>query len=982
MSKNTIIKTIGLANKGQTYPVMKLVSDNPDMAALISKMVSNPATPTSYDNKGQRTIAQPNSYEFKNTSWRTARNANDARAVMQMFPDMELAAQILVSSILSPKDMMTTELIFQAPENVVSNQISGELLRIIRQHFDQVYKIKPMLGRILRDILFEKGSYICAVIPENSLDEIINRHTTITMEGISELIDKEGKVRSIGILGPSKKPNGAPDSVDPSPGVSLESFAQYDFRTAHRSIDGRLNMEGFKDGNTLQNPYLLVTDNPDVLKFPKIQKKLTEQRVNDSLKHIGNSLASRVNRNSSIALEAMARNRVTNQNKLTDRELTSAIYKNASNTHEGVALLKTDQQLKRKSVSNPLIMDLPSESVIPVHVPGQEEKHIGYFVLLDMNGNPINSVGDKDYYGELTERMNGGGNSSSFPSQLLNRIKSMHSGFDCTNKEHLDYSTRVYADMIEQDLIARLKNGIYTNGVQLARNEEVYRIMLARTFSRQQTQMLFLPVELVTYYAFRYTADGIGKSLMDDMKVLNSLRATTMFANVMASIRNSVAQTNVKLKLDEHDPDPYKSIERMMNEIVRAKQQSFPLGANSPVDIVNWLQRAGYQWAFEGHPGLPDIQVEFSESSTNYPKPDSELEESLRKRAIMSTGLNPETVDNGFSGEFATSVVANNVLLSRRVMQIQEQFCPLLNDNIQKIILATPSLLDNMRSVIENGYNSIKLEDDQRKRICSGLADEKSAIIDYVLLEWIHGMETQLPRPNSVTLENQFQAYETYSKILDQLLDAWINESFFTAETGGDVAQHVTTMRNAVRAHFIRKWSAENGVMPELSDITAMTEEGSAQTNFWEIQQSHMGSLMKTMSEFLKSLQPAKDKSDAVLANSTDMAEAPEQSMNSNTDSSSGADGLDTDLDNNDLDNTEIFDDSDQTSDLESTVSDSSIDVTTDTDDEVPKEDSDAILPVGDVKTESLKEESQNTSSGGKKIKSITPTYVYKPKRT
>lgn len=970
------MKTIGLANQGQSYPVMKLVADNPEMAAVISKMVSNPAAPISYDSEGKRAFAQPNTYEFRNMSWKTARNASDARAIMQMLPDMELSAQILVSSILSPKDMMTTEIIFQAPENIVNNQISSELLRIIRQHFDQVYKIKPMLSKILRDILFEKGSYVSAVIPENSLDEIINRHTTISLEGISELVDKNGKVRNIGILGPSKKPSireNPSDENNPLPGVSLESFAQYDFSTVHGNIDSRLRMEGFKDNIAIDNPFILVTDNPDILKFPKIQGKLTSQRVNNSLKHIGNSLASKVSRNSSIALETIARNRITNQNKITDREMSSVIYKNASNTHEAVTALRTNAQLKRKAVSHPLIIELPSESVIPVHVPGQEEKHIGYFVLLDVNGNPINSTSDKDYYAELSERMNGASNSSGFPSQLITRIQSMYKGFDCTQKEHLDYSTRVYADMVEQDLIARLRNGVYTNGVQLARNEEVYRIMFARTLARQQTQMLFLPVELVTYYAFRYNADGIGKSLMDDMKVLNSLRAMTMFANVMASIRNSVSQTNVKLKLDEHDPDPYKSIERMMNEIVRAKQQSFPLGANSPVDIVNWLQRAGYQWAFEGHPGLPDVQVEFTEGTTNYPKPDSDLEDNLRKRAIMATGLNPETVDNGFNGEFATSVVSNNILLSRRVMQIQEQFCPLLNDNIQKIILATPSLLESMRVVFENGYESIKIDDELKKTISTGVADEKSAVIDYLLLEWIRGMETQLPRPNSVTLENQFTSYETYVKVLDQLLDAWINETFFTQETGGDVAQHVVTMKAAVRAHFIRKWSAENGVMPELSDITAMDDDGAAQTNFWEMQEDHMKALMKTMSNFMSQIQSEKDKTNTVLSNNTDSAQtSPVMSEPTGT-TDTGLDDISSDLDSTDVIDSNPTGDQDVPEEVSDSQSDSTLVSDSDIDDLDKAESSEKSI------TESISEPAAPNVS---EDKPKTLTYVYTTKST
>lgn len=887
MSKNTIMKTISLANSGKSYPVMKLVNDNPEMAALISKMVTSPATRGTYGATGSREIAQPNTYEFRNLSWKTARNANDAKAVMQMLPDMELSAQILVSSILSPKDMMTTELIFQAPEGVLNNQVSNELLRLTRQHFDQVYKIKPLLSKMLRDILFEKGSYISAVIAENSLDEVINRHTAITMEGISELVDRNGKIRPLGLLG---KGEVAVTDSDPEPAISMEGFKEYSFTTAG-SIDSRVNMRS-KVGNEsvmISNPYLLVTDNPDVLKLPRVQQKLVAQKVDSALRN-EQSLRSRVVRNSTAAMEAIASGRKTMQ-RLNDREMASVIYKNASNVHTPVAVIKTNEQLKRKSVSSPLIMELPPESVIPVHVPGQEDRHIGYFVLLDINGNPINANSDKDYYAELSERMNNATSGNSFPSQLLTRIKSMYNGFDCSNQEHLDYSARVYADMVEQDLLARLRNGVYANGASLARNEEVYRIMLSRTFARQQTQMLFLPVSLVTYYAFRYNADGIGKSLMDDMKVLNSLRAMVMFSNVMASVRNSVAQTNVKLKLDEQDPDPYKTIERMMSEIVRAKQQSFPLGANSPVDIVNWLQRAGYQFAFEGHPGLPDVQVEFGESSTNYPKPDTELEENLRKRSIMSVGLNPETVDNGFNGEFATSVVANNILLSRRVMQIQEQFTPLLTDNVQKIMMATPSLLDEMRSIIDTNYESLSLDEQLVNEVAAGAVNQKEAVIDYLLLEWVNGLEVLLPRPNTVTLENQFSAYETYVKVLDQLLDAWINESFFTEETGGDVAQHVTTMRNVVRSHFIRKWVAENGVMPELSDITAVSDDGKPQTDFWTMQQTHIESLMKTMTKFMTNLQPLKDASNTVLAQTTDSEETAGSAAPADTYSGGGGDG-------------------------------------------------------------------------------------------
>jgi hypothetical protein len=309
-------------------------------------------------------------------------------------------------------------------------------------------------------------------------------------------------------------------------------------------------------------------------------------------------------------------------------------------------------------------------------------------------------------------------------------------------------------------------------------------------------------------------------------------------------------------------------------------------------------------------------------------------------------------------------------------MQIQEQFCPLLNDNIQKIILATPSLLDSMRAVLENGYSSIKVDDELKKIISTGVADEKSATIDYLLLEWIRGMETQLPRPNSVTLENQFTSYETYVKVLDQLLDAWINESFFTQETGGDVAQHVVTMRAAVRAHFIRKWSAENGVMPELSDITAMSDEGLAQTNFWEMQEDHMKALMKTMSNFMSQIQPEKDKTDTALSTNTNLAEAPAPVSNPADTADTGLGDIGTDLDDTDI--TETSADTNQ--EVNGVQSNNQQDDTLN--DELDVDNLDNTEPSDKATTESAKEPIVPEVTNTDKDKSKTLTYVYTTKST
>lgn len=52
-------------------------------------------------------------------------------------------------------------------------------------------------------------------------------------------------------------------------------------------------------------------------------------------------------------------------------------------------------------------------------------------------------------------------------------------------------------------------------------------------------------------------------------------------------------------------------LEIAIHEVLRMRQQYFPLGINSPTDLVDWVQRAGVEFSFEGHPGLPNTKFDF-----------------------------------------------------------------------------------------------------------------------------------------------------------------------------------------------------------------------------------------------------------------------------------------------------------------------------------------------------------------------------------
>jgi hypothetical protein len=861
-------KAIELANSGKKFPVMDLVRKDPSMAATLAKLIPS-QHPVEYGDGGNRKPASPNIYSFRNTAEQTAQNVNDAETVMQLLPDMELSQQILVSSVGSPKDMVTLELTYTAPEGLMAPDVSSAMVDRYRQHFEQVHKIKPLIPKILRDMLFRTGSYAIAVIPENSVDEVINGQVQMSMENLGEHIFPDGTVRPIGILGPSSKRTPTAESQR-RPGLATESFHDYNF-----SVDKDVGYMKFEHSlpKSLesQDVFLSVTDNPTTLKIPQINAKIREQRILSAM--------------GSRAMESLGMTEKNPLHAMNDRQLTGQLYRNRRYGYKPVATLKTQDQLDRRTVGNPLVMHIPSESVIPVHVPGTPQNQIGFFVLLDEDGHPIVRQQITDHYQQMAQRMSTSGN---FPSAMLTKVKTQMEGFDINNRDHLDYSARVYGDMVEQDLLARLRNGAYGNSVELGKNEEIYRIMFSRMLARQHTQLLFVPAEFMTYFAMRFNQDGIGESLLDELKILNSLRSMLLFANVMAGIKNSIGRTEVKVKFDEDDPNPEKTLETAMHEIIRSRQNFLPLGVNSPAEVVDFITRAGFEFTYEGHPAMPDVSVDFGEKQSQYAKPDTELEDNLRKRAIMKTGVPPETIDAAYQPELATSVVTNNILLSKRVMQIQDEFHPQLAAHMRQHAMNSESLMDDMRDMLRENFEKIVLSQDDKddaknneggdqvsysnnipilkeslpagEKKATLTDDQKEYIINQVLIDFIMNITVSLPRPNSTTLENQSTALKQYSESLDLALDQWISDQFFTPDTGGDVAEKVNTMKAVAKAHFMRQWMSDNGMLTELSQLTTTDEEGKPVVDVFKIMADHIETLTKTFNEFFKGLIPITNK--------------------------------------------------------------------------------------------------------------------------
>lgn len=835
----------------------QLVRPQPDIAAALSKLVMPEVTNLRrHDKNGNTQIDVPNQQNFRSVSESIIQKDRDSETVKQLFPEMELASQIVVASIIAPKDMSTSEISYGMPDTLKVSPLAAELSALLDEYFTQTHKIEPLLPEILNEALFGPGSYVMAVIPENSVDDLINGASTITTESLSMLANKDGVFRGLGLLGPG---NHAPKNTK----EITRNFSLEDFGGTGRYEQSVANFEhqvfGKIGDKVMAIDHIFVTDNPDGLKMPKVIQARHAIDVATALdKRNSYRTASFENFKNEMRQSSQ------DPSKLTDIQLTNLFYKNKGVSWKHTVKVKTGDEVSRRTIGEPLKLRLPSESVIPVFTPGSPDKHVGYFVLIDSEGNPIYKT---SYQSEFTSLRKNAFNSN-MASGLLNQAGRELNGGNCETVS-FDQAAQVYADIIEADLLARLRNGVYGGAVSVARNEEIYRIMLARTLKKQNTQLMYIPIDMVTYFAYKYNTQGIGKSLFDDTLTLQSLRGMLLFSQVQGSVKNAIGRQKIKIKLTAEDPNPQGTIEKWQHEIANMARGSFPVSSLSVSDLTAWSQQAGREYEFEGHPGMPDSAVEYSNAESNHQKPDTELMEMLRSASIMAMGLSPETVDNAFSAEFATTAIQNNLLLTKRVIQIQEKIVPQISDYCRKVARNDGNFMDRATKIVKDNIGRIR-DTNNADPILADFADNEPLLVHLLVQEFVSNFEVSLGRPDAAQVENTLEAIRNQSEAIEAVIGFYITDEIFPSSMAGEqVAERVNEVRAMVKAWIMRKWMLEKKIFPELTELTMLGKDGKPLMTIGNEVSTHLQSIIKTVGTLVKDARKVAEASDANLTAET-----------------------------------------------------------------------------------------------------------------
>lgn len=835
---------------GAQRPASSIVK-NMDVAAVVSKFVKPREQSLFRPSEPNADVGMINS-GIEQISKTIMGRIEDNENIFKLFPDIELAIQIIISSILSPKDMVKSELIYRAKDSALPAQMVSKMVQYVREEIEKYYKLEDELPTILRDALFKSGSHVKAILPESAVDQLINSKTTLTTESMySEdiFISKDGsKVRHLGLLGDPH------DKKESKRGLVFESAMH---ARAQASYNAALYTSGFENKTDfvqvdrlkeVMAKVIEVTDNFQFLKVPKLIETVNQQSVT---RLTGSKLTQRV-----MAAEQYYQYEAQKSGKPTPGELTNMLYKGANTDYTPFLNVPTQSNLKRKSIGRPLVMTLPSEAAIPVHVPGDVSKHIGYFVPVDVDGNPVTVDSAAYDSGQGLSSMLQSDKSNTSLSSLLTEKARRNLGNDgiVPTIEHLG---ELYADIVERDLMERLIKGAYGKQLQISRNNEIYRIMLMRTLKSQMTRLVYIPAEYITYFAFNFHRNGVGKSYLDDLSNITSLRAMVLFSKVMAKVKSSIATTHVNVTLDQRDHDPVKTIEMAKHLVAKARQQYFPHGLNRVVDLTDWIQRAGIEITFEGHPRLPETKFNFESRNTQHAMPDDDLEEIFRHQTYMHFGLSPETVDSAARADFATTIEQNSILFARRILMLSNTFTADITDYARKIISNDETILEGLTAILQEHKSDIEsILTDEEKELFN---QNPASFTTYLIQSFVEAFEVDLPKPDSTRNANQKTAIDAYEEMVDKGLNYIFSSDVLPQEFGGATNEYVDAIKSAWKAALMRRWMADNNYAPELFDITNRSEDGQPMANLLEMTKSYTENIMLNIVSFLNKMKASKE---------------------------------------------------------------------------------------------------------------------------
>ena len=714
---------------------------------------------------------------------KTVSDRRDIKNILEMNPNAQLAIDICVNGTLSPNNTLDSQLQYKSSYDKLG-AIKSTLLQKIREIMNAQVELEDILPTVLKDAKYDVGSYALLVVPTGRIREMIKSEKLERTNSDQKIMKFESMINDFSNV---KRP--------------LQADKRY---LEPSALSFKLEDIGLETTTSLDVSKLItVHSDLEIIRMNKMRENwIKQEAVNGCL----DSLEDFSNYDIKADMAEMAKEH--KQEGLDESVIADSL--NHARNYAFDDVISLAPEVDPDGIDMAVHMHIPHESIFVMHKPGSPEDHVGYYIALDMSGNPI-SVGDElnihnpNYNGTYGNDAS----NSAMGGQANFAAGNTEMGFSGMNNSsiqgrRISDKTALFSKVTEKQLVDKIKSGYFKHhDISLAEHKDLMQTMFQRLLSNKQTQLIFVPASLMTYIAFEYDENGNGISLIIKHKNIGVLNSILTLANTLSAINNTIDYKEVRVKFDDDELDFNKTTDMVIGNLVRhSSMNGSRLLSTDVYKQFDYLGTKGYQLAFEDHPSFPGTSVEINNLDRERAAPDVDVMEKNEALLIQSLGSTPEVVDMARNVEFASSYFQSNLQAARRAIADQKILTKFLDKFIRTYLMNSPLALKWMIQEIDRSR-----KDNPELRGIKTIE---------LVRGFINSVTTQLPKPDMVKVELLDKAITEQEKLVDHVLKYTIGEE---ALQGEDVGEHLEAtleaIRRKIKAVIMRDFLASNNMFNE-----------------------------------------------------------------------------------------------------------------------------------------------------------------------
>lgn len=610
----------------------------------------------------------------------SGRKTANIKSLKYLCPEVNQAQVLVASSIMSPNDLQDGVFTFTFP-NVDALDVDGDLYEKVSKVYSEYFNDQLDLGgkcyEWISEAMYSSGAKAILLLPpglhetlaNRTADDIRHDHSTTNMrpaaglESFDSYMSRQPDVDNFML---SNRPTRWVDIFGDE-----ETCAQDEMRNGLAASLESLNLR-VPDEYTTREPLPLSSYSSTDSEY----KECLEAMVVNMRTKLANGDGIRITENPEIVRFNVRRHMKAKRD--IDDKLDNRYGINKYQAEPIISLDVSDIPILKHS--HPTLIELPTEAVIPICVPGAPSEHLGYFIMIDETGQPLvySEAEDPDpnkFYGDS---MGNGNASEAFAAALGTSHYVRVFG---TTKAANDTGKAIFNHFLDKFMREHLKGLVPNENIEISRFNSIATAMFYRLLSNKKTTLVYAPPRLLHYLAYDYRPDGSGEPKPENIEFILSLRTTLMVANILAQANDAI---NHK-KIEFEGGDNIKNMEQIIDLIKRmfiAKNKIS--GSIDPADITREIIDNSITVVPKNIPGLGgSLNVDIQSAGSQSVRVDDSLLENLSELLISNLDVPPSALNQLAEPEFSRSLVTYNLFFAKKINMYQKITCRFMTDLVR-----------------------------------------------------------------------------------------------------------------------------------------------------------------------------------------------------------------------------------------------------------------------------------------------------------